>query len=247
MDPQLRLVRNRMVQLVVRRAAVAWLVVVAVVLAVLWLQTGELRLWWIPAVALLGQVLVAAWLLTSVYCGPLDLPYLRRYVATVPSVPAAPRDPPPPEVHAAAVLLAGCGVRPLLPVGDGETGIHDIFQNGAATVTAVRSRGTGALAVLSRLSDGRILHTDALALPPSGRLVVNTVGGADARQLMEAHRDAVRRLASAGVAPVPDSPRLWLEALDAEREAYADLGPLLGSLCYRHLSFAAGGRTATTR
>lgn len=184
----------------------------------------------IAEAVLVGQAVALGRLVLAMVANPLTAAYLRSQIAEPPQfVPG----PVPGEPDPVGEVLVARGLWPAVTVSDHvdePATIFDLYQSSEQLVTAAVSRATGSVSILSGLSDGRILHTAALQVVPSERMVVNTVARGDAEALMASHRSLLGVLAIRGVRPVEATTRLWLDAAESEAGAYRALGPFLGAL-----------------
>jgi len=103
--------------------------------------------------------------------------------------------------------------------------VYDLFQAADDRVLASVSRATGDIGLVSRLDDGRLLSTTSLLVPPIAGLVANTAPAAEPAVLLGLHHQA---LAAYRVRAELTTARAFREVMDLERQAYAQLGPLLG-------------------
>lgn len=202
-----------------------------------------------PATAvLIGQAVALAWLGLALISNPLGYRYLAHHLGNPPWFEPG---PPNGEPHAHAAELVRLGMRRTLVAGatdvdepdaadepDDGAFVYDILQSKDRLLTAAVNRGTGSVSVMSRLADGRIVHTTPVAVVPREQLVALTVSSDDLRDIVRGHVDLLGRLADQGIRPVDATPRLWLDAMALEHGGYEQLGPLLGSLL--HID---GGRT----
>ncbi len=107
--------------------------------------------------------------------------------------------------------------------------VFDLFHSPSDVVLAAVSHATGSLALMSELNDGRILHTTDLLVPPHPSMVINTIEGTP-MELAKAHTRLLGMLMSLDIKPVQTGVRVFADVIAAEHSAYADLGPLLGSV-----------------
>ncbi|MGI9600685.1 MAG: hypothetical protein ACR2QE_02290 [Acidimicrobiales bacterium] len=229
MDPRAAWLRNRIVRSLVRRSLVV-AGVSAVVAHLLLLRITDVGGWALLGWSLLiGQVLALARLGVAVVANPLNYGYLRHYIAQpCRLVPAEVEG----DQHTVAGELELLGLEWGATVHDPEVDpapVFDLYQGAADRVLAGLSRATGDVTLVSCLTDGRILHTSSLLLPPHGRLVINTAPAADPLVIWGSHHQALAVLAAHGVQPTHTTASAFRDAMAHEHEAYAGLGPVLGS------------------
>lgn len=192
----------------------------------------------LPYAILGGQAIALFRLGLALVANPLTHSYLRHLMAHPLEFQPG---PVPGEPAPVGGLLVEQGLHPVITVsdvGDEPRTVTDLYQSSERLVTAAVSRQTGAVSLLTALSDGRVAHTASLQLPPHERLVVNTIPKADVHALLDAHRSLLGTLALRGVRPAVATPRIWLETAQLEHESWCQLGPAVGALC--NLSGARG-------
>ncbi len=107
--------------------------------------------------------------------------------------------------------------------------VFDLFHSPSGVVLAAVSHATGSIALMSELNDGRVLHTTDLLVPPHPSMVINTIEGTP-MEIAQAHTRLLGMLMSLDIKPVQTGVRVFADVIAAEHSAYADLGPLLGSI-----------------
>ncbi len=103
--------------------------------------------------------------------------------------------------------------------------LFDVFQSRDGHTTAALGRQGGTITLISQLTDGRILASTDLLIPPSERLIVNQVAGGDLESLIRTHRRLLDGLTRRGIHLRPAPPTLLLDLLAIEHESYQQLGP----------------------
>ena len=197
----------------------------------------------LPWAFLLGQIFGLTRLAVAVTTNPLSYRYLSGYIDSpysfeplhVPDFDPLGHgfDPDsnlaPKEVSAA---LQGWKLTRTITVHDPQADpspIFDLFHSPSGVVLAAVSQITGSLALMTELDDGRVLHTTDLLVPPHPSMVINTVVGTP-MELAEAHTRLLAMLMTLNIKPSQTGVRVFADVMAAEHAAYADLGPLLGSV-----------------
>jgi hypothetical protein len=252
LDDRLFELRREVQRSLVRVVVLAHLAVVVGALVIIVVAVGWPSVAIVLATVLGAEAVVGSVLWLSSCTGPLNWRYVSRYLDHQPSWEPVARTAPPDDVRAAAAELGRFAMRPVVPLrdtafddvagGDVHDDVYDMFANPNRTVLAVRSRSTASLALMSRLSDGRVLHTDAATLLAGDRILANTAPNAGIESVVHAHRDQLAELAAQGLRPVAATLAIWAEVQECERQAYAMLGPVLASYC--HLGGTRGPRVA---
>ncbi len=103
----------------------------------------------------------------------------------------------------------------------------DVFRTPKKTVTLARNRATGSMAIMTRLSDDRILLTDNVLTVPHRRLIVNRSDHDDVNSLITSHRHIIDKLLEVDLGPVADDDFVFLEVLALEHDSLAALGPVV--------------------
>lgn len=103
--------------------------------------------------------------------------------------------------------------------------LFDVFQSRDGHTTAALGRQGGTITLISQLTDGRILASTDLLIPPSERLIVNQVAGGDLESLVRTHRRLLDGLTRRGIHLRPAPPTLLLDLLAIEHDSYQQLGP----------------------
>lgn len=186
---------------------------------------------WIALSVLAGQVLAGLRFGLALAANPLSLRYLRRHLRTHRRWTTG---PVPGEPHDVGTELLALGLDPAITTQrgvDGSATTFDLYQHAERLITAGVSRVTGEIAYVTRLSDGRLVHTARLQMLPNEGLVVNTVPQADPKNLLRAHVSVLGLTAMHGATPVAAEPAVWGRANDLEFASYVALGPVLGSFC----------------
>ena len=190
----------------------------------------------------LGQIGALAWFAMAMAINPLSHRYLREHLASpLWFEPSAPED----GGHDIANAAVALGMRHIVtaratalggddpdaePPDDADAFAYDLLQTKDGLVTAAVNRANGTFSVMSKLSDDRIVHTASMLVPPSHKLVVNTVDATAVRDIVRSHAGVLGELVDRGVRPVAATPRIWLDVMGAEHHAYEELGPIVGSL-----------------
>lgn len=194
----------------------------------LWLVTGGGLVSLVPWSLLIGQLVTVLAVVRAALTNPLSVGYLRRFAAQPRHMRLIDAVGVDPEV---LDLFGHHGLFPYATLVDelaaGEP-LFDLFQTPKQTVTVSRSRRSGSVSLMSRLSDGRILLTDTVLTVPHSQLVLNLAPGRELNPLIVSHRRAVAQLHQRGLRIRPDDGRLFSEALTIEWAATAALGPLFG-------------------
>ena len=221
MDLPVLWLRRHVVQRVARRLGVV-ATVVAVLAGVL-AAVGGVGAG--PAIAVglvVGLLAAAGWFVTALFTNPLDHGYLRAYTAEAVSIS--------PEGDVIREKTSAAGPPELrLTIVDPATGepAHRVFANGHRVL--VRSAGSDAVSIYSKLEDGRIVCTDARLTVPHPDLVVNLVRDVDLDVQLERHDELLKRLGRNGVrTDANPDPQLVLDALQAERAGFRQLGSVWG-------------------
>ncbi len=108
---------------------------------------------------------------------------------------------------------------------DEEHILFDVFQSRDGQTTAALGRQGGTITLISQLTDGRILASTDLLIPPSERLIVNQVAGGDLERLVRTHRRLLDGLTRRGIHLRPAPPTLLRDLLTIEHDSYQQLGP----------------------
>ncbi len=115
------------------------------------------------------------------------------------------------------------------PSEDGSTDdgliLFDVFQSRDGHTTAALGRQGGTITLISQLTDGRILASTDLLIPPCERLIVNQVAGGDLESLVRTHRRLLDGLTRRGIHLRPAPPTLLSDLLAIEHDCYQQLGP----------------------
>ena len=225
MDPQIAWLRGWILRgVILRLGAAGVLVLMGVGFGTLvggWVPIRwALPLGWIAAILACGS-----WVGISLLTNPVDLRYMRSYLAQpvlvsnaesrpeLGSLPAAEGDE---AQHCYTVVDESGGDQPL----------YDVFSMGQ--VVGCSWRGSEAAVFYSRLVDGRTVCTDRQLTVPRPGWVLNLVRSDDLTQCLQSHWELLDHLESIGI-PVEPAPDPWLvvDHLRDERNGYAQLGPLL--------------------
>jgi hypothetical protein len=171
---------------------------------------------------LVGATVSLGWLALAIFTNPIDHRYLRAYLDEDVEVRVPETSPLPPP-------LTEGKTRPVFSLHDrtGDAVVCSVYS--AGHIIASRSGVTDATVLYSRLVDGRTVVTDTqLSVPRSG-CIANLCRGGDLAALAECHQELLDTLANAGllIDPSPD-PKIVVEHLCAEREAFRQLGSILG-------------------
>lgn len=229
MDRHIHWLREFVIRTVLVRVAIVAAAVTAALQVILVLSSSHAVLSTLPWTILAGEATAVGLIALAITTNPLNRKFLRTFAdAPVQLVASVGPD----EMHANAAELQQWQLRPVVVVTDpdNEAGMaFDLLQPANQLVTAAVNRATGSVALMSRLSDGRILHTTDLIVPPSESLVVNTQHGAGPGGLVSAHRAMMKQLVAGGVNPVPNGATLFAAAQAAEHAGYGELGSVVGS------------------
>ncbi len=196
----------------------------------------------LPWAVVLGQVIALTRLAVATTTNPLSYHYLSGYIQSPfhfrPLLHIGAGSDGPvfgAEVnHPADVLeaLNGWNLARTITMHDPEADpspVFDLFHSRSGVVLAAVSHATGSVTLMTQLTDGRILHTAALLVPPHPSIIVNTI--ADSPQKMaEAHTKLLALLTTLDITPTQTGVRVFAAVMAAEHSAYADLGAFLGSV-----------------
>lgn len=208
-----------------RRALIGRLRVEALLVAVLAVASavvGRLPPVPVAAGAVAALVLRVVW---AIETNPWNRKNLARYLdREVVCVPV----PDDGEVTAAVVPLLALGFRRVATAGepDDPTVHYDLLRSTDAFVLAVVTRSSGSCLLVSALHDGRLLATSTMQLPPTTRVVSNTVPGAEVAALRDAHWAALRRIVADPHDLVPVPIGSFVTVLEEERAAHLAIGRL---------------------
>lgn len=196
----------------------------------------------LPWAFLLGQIFGLTRLAMAITTNPLTYRYLARYIESpftfeplhTPDLateggPNSPTDDFSADVSAA---LDGWRLTRTITVHDPNADpspVFDLFHSPSGVVLAAVSHFTGSMALMTELDDGRVLHTTDLLVPPHAAMVINTVEGPPL-EIAKAHTRLLAMLTTLEIKPVQTGVRVFADVMAAEHSAYADLGPLLGSV-----------------
>ncbi len=196
----------------------------------------------LPWALVLGQVFGLTRLALAVTTNPLSYRYLANYIESpftfeplYTSDIAAEGGPSYADGLASAEVTAaldGWRLTRTITVHDPRADpspVFDLFHSPSGVVLAAVSHVTGSMALMTELDDGRILHTTDLLVPPHPAMVVNTVEGAPL-DIAKAHTRLLAMLSTLDIRPAQTGVRVFADVIAAEHSAYADLGPLLGSV-----------------
>ncbi len=189
----------------------------------------------LPWSVLLGLIFGVTRLAVAVTTNPLSYRYLEHYIDS----PFVFEPTPMPEVDvdrnipdAVVRALEGWSLTRTISMHDPRaqpSPIFDLHHSPSGAVLASVSHATGSLALMTELVDGRILHTTDLIVPPHPSMVVNTVKGSP-QEIAKAHTRLLALLGTLDITPVQTGVQVFANVMAAEHSAYADLGPVLGSL-----------------
>lgn len=240
MDRHTRWLRRRIVAATTRRLVAEAAAVCVVSVASLVVANVPLGLIG-PWAATIVQIWVAGRIAGALVANPLNHRFLDHYANREmefdprPYEPVATEDldeedPDPVLLHRSneATSLPSVGLHPvttLVSSGNDRLGL-DVYQPINRLAVAIVSATT---LLATRLDDGRILVTTSVLTAPQEQLVVNFWPGAAADDLAARHAGALRSLHRMGTKPIRCGPELAADVLVIEREAFAGLGPFLGS------------------
>lgn len=114
---------------------------------------------------------------------------------------------------------------------DSSTGpVVDVFQSANGHITALRFAASpvhvaDSVQFVTRLSDDRVLVSSAHPAVPAASLIINYQPGANATQLLDAHRLAVKALAQRDLQPRTAGADIAVDAITTQQESLAVLGP----------------------
>ncbi len=229
MDPHIRWLRRHVLARVLTR-----LVVEGAVVAVLGSATGVL-LGLDPLTAIMASV-VAAHLYSllrlgvAIWCNPVNHRYLSRWEDHSQHL-----RPSPPTKSAERPLdadLGRIGLRHLVRLdrSDMATDGYEVYASGSRLVLAAVGAGGGQCAILSRLSDGRLLVTSPDLVPPSHGVMINLAFEGSPSELVLRHIETLTRLRHQGLSTLPAGYDLLIDQLRLEWQAWDELGPIIGPL-----------------
>lgn len=232
MDPHVHWLRRRLLSALLRRS-LAVFVLAAIGSAAAFVAADRPLIETVPWAAIVGQVAVGLLLAWSLFTNPLDVRYLRSFLANPRRLEAVAPDDVDPDLEAD---LAELGLAPLATIWDDTDAPYpafDLFQSPRRMVTAAWTRTGAGLSLYSRLDDGRVLVTDSTTTTPHRKLVVNFSPrlGDDyfAPDMAALHHNAIEELGRHGVGVRADDGDLFFDALSAEHDAYRAIGSLLGA------------------
>ena len=224
-DPQIEWFRDRILRGVVIRLVVAG-VLVASAVGLFTFMGQWADLWWSVALGCGTAILACgAWVGISLLTNPVDVRYMRSYLAQGVQVcnPAARAG------FDRSAPASGSRIQHLFTVIDesaDDRPLYDVFSLGHIVMSGWRSSETAVF--YSQLVDGRTVCTDRQLSVPRPGWVLNLVRSKDPEQRLRSHSELLDQLAALGVTanPSPD-PWLVLDHLSDEREGYRQLGPFL--------------------
>ncbi len=183
-----------------------------------------------PFSILTGQTLVVVRVVLGLATNPLNQSAVLRHIDNPTVLYRAPSEVG--KLGKVAVELGLLEFHPVLtarqPGIDGAAGdaMFDVLQSRDGHTTAALGRNSGTITLISRLTDGRLLASANLLIPPHSRLIVNQgSGGLDA--LVREHRRLSDGLSRQGIHFRSAPPTLLTDLLLIEHESYRELGPFL--------------------
>lgn len=226
MDRHVEWLRRRIIASVAIRTAETFAVVAMAAFAVMQWRTDAG-----PLTALFGSVVVAQ-LVAGARIGhamrnnPLNYVFMRRYVDQ-PFAYRVTRFQGEEHAHPVAERLPG--FVPVATIRDHDANpesIFDVYHDPSRVVTASVSRASGSVSLISSLTDGRILVTDARSMPPHECLVMNLAEGDSVDSIIATHYDAIS--ARSDVVELASSAhQVVLDSRAIEYDSYVALGPIL--------------------
>lgn len=107
---------------------------------------------------------------------------------------------------------------------------YEIYASGSRLVLAAVGAGGRQCAILSRLSDGRLLVTSAEVVPPYTGVMINLAFERSPSELVLRHIETLSRLRNEGLSALPSGYDLVIDQLRSEWAAWDELGPFIGPL-----------------
>lgn len=227
MDAHVRWARRLIVPRLLVRVALEMAIVAEIVFVGMVVGGAErsLALSWAVVIA---QGVVLSRIVIALYTNPVNYRYLRDYVDNRPSLATSRLESVEGEL---AEFLSAHNLVPLATVhgtaGDGHPRA-DVFQSADRYVLAAVSDGVPTPMFISRVTDGRLLITTNLLVPPHTGLVVNHVRRRRLGILLERHVEVLERLHASGSSPTVAGVDAVAEMMRIEHSAWSDLGPFLG-------------------
>ncbi len=237
MDPNIRWLRRKILRYLTKRLVLEFVVAV-VVLWVLLTLLGWSQVEVAPFAIVAAQILVLIRATISLSTNPLSQQAISQLIENPTILVRSTSDQA--GLGKIGVELGLFEFRPVLtaslPYDDGTDGpegeltnegliLFDVFQSRDGHTTAALGRQGGTITLISQLTDGRILASTDLLIPPSERLIVNQVAGGDLESLIRTHRRLLDGLTRRGIHLRPAPPALLLDLLAIEHDSYQQLGP----------------------
>ncbi len=237
MDPNIRWLRRKILRYLTKRLMLEFVVTV-VALWVLLTLLGWSQVEVAPFAIVAAQILVLIRATISLSTNPLSQQAISQLIENPTILVRSTSDQA--GLGKIGVELGLFEFRPVLtaslPYDDGADGpegemtnegliLFDVFQSRDGHTTAALGRQGGTITLISQLTDGRILASTDLLIPPSERLIVNQVAGGDLESLVRTHRRLLDGLTRRGIHLRPAPPALLLDLLAIEHDSYQQLGP----------------------
>ncbi len=230
-DQDIRWLRRVIIRSILTQSFVCWAVVAAVVGAAL-LAGGTSPTQAGVVAVLAGQMIAIGRIALSLTMNPINHEFLADYIERPLRFEARREVGSGDDPHVAAGELKHFQLVRIATMEDASSqtpAVFDLFQSRNSLVTAAVSRESGSTTLLSLMADGRILQTVDMLVPPSKPMIVNTEASGSVGAMIISHRDLMLVQTGRGNPPKPSTAALFAASVTCEQNAFADLGPFLGS------------------